>query len=548
MTDAERTPTLCLSKPEHPPMSTAPPAPELESRFTLALPADPEGGIDRRQVFRAVYSRVAPTPVRAPQTLASAAPVVDLLRLDPAWVASQDFADAMAGNTLLPGSDPHALCYGGHQFGNWAAQLGDGRAINLGERIGSDGGRWMLQLKGAGETPYSRTADGRAVLRSSVREYLCSEAMHHLGVPTTRALSLVSTGEGIERDMFYDGHPEIEPGAVVCRVAPNFIRFGNFELFAAREDYETLRRLLDYVIEQDFPALTPDRDGYIALFAEVARRTAVMINEWMRVGFVHGVMNTDNMSILGLTIDYGPYGWLENYDPEWTPNTTDAGGRRYRFGAQPQIGMWNLTCLGNALLPLVEDTAPLQAGLEIYANTFRSAWLETMAQKIGLAAHDPAQDAERGANLIELLSSIETDMTLFFRQLADVTTDAGASDAELIDPLAPAWYDERQANRSYRKRLAAWLRDRNARLATAGDAPEVVRARMQAVNPRYVLRNWIAQLAIDDAARGDLTRLHDLERMLQRPYEDQPEFDEYYARRPDWARERAGCSMLSCSS
>ena len=533
-------------------MSTAPAAPstapELESCFTHALPADPEGGFDRRQVFRAGYSRIAPTPVRAPQTLASAAPVVDLLRLDPAWVTSQGFADAMAGNALLPGSDPHALCYGGHQFGNWAGQLGDGRAINLGERVGSDGGRWMLQLKGAGETPYSRTADGRAVLRSSVREYLCSEAMHHLGVPTTRALSLVGTGEGIERDMFYDGHPEIEPGAVVCRVAPNFIRFGNFELFAAREDHDTLRQLLDHVIEQDYPDLTPDRDGYIALFAEVARRTAVMINEWMRVGFVHGVMNTDNMSILGLTIDYGPYGWLENYDPDWTPNTTDAGGRRYRFGAQPQIGMWNLTCLGNALLPLVEDTEPLQAGLEIYANTFRSAWLNTMAQKIGLAAHDPAQDAERGADLIQLLSSIETDMTIFFRQLADVTTDADASDAELIDPLAPAWYDERQANRSYRERLAAWLRDRNARLATAGDAPEAVRARMQSVNPRYVLRNWIAQLAIDDAARGDLTRLHDLERMLQRPYEDQSEFDEYYARRPDWARERAGCSMLSCSS
>ena len=533
-------------------MSTAPrPAadgPTLEAHFTQALPGDADASNTRRQVFRACYSRVQPTPVAAPRTLAVARPVADLLQVPAAFTASQAFADAMAGNSLLPGSDPHAMCYGGHQFGNWAGQLGDGRAINLGERTGTDGRQWMLQLKGAGETPYSRSADGRAVLRSSVREYLCSEAMAQLGVPTTRALSLVGTGEEILRDMFYDGRAAPEPGAVVCRVAPNFVRFGNFEIFAAREDRDTLKTLLDYVIEKDFPTLTPDREGYVAFFEEVARRTALMIVHWLRVGFVHGVMNTDNMSILGLTIDYGPYGWLEAYDPDWTPNTTDAHGRRYRFGAQPQIGMWNLTCLGNALLPLVDETEPLQAGLQRYADTFNEQWLAMMAAKIGLPAHDPELDQARGAGLVELLQEIETDMTLFFRQLAEVPLGEDASDAALLDPLAEAWYDAAAVRGEYREKLLAWLRDRGARLRAAGEDAEVVRARMNAVNPRYVLRNWIAQLAIDEAAQGDLALLHDVERMLAAPYTEQPEFDRFYARRPDWAKERAGCSMLSCSS
>ncbi|MBG3852707.1 YdiU family protein, partial [Xanthomonas hortorum pv. carotae] len=231
------------------------------------------------------------------------------------------------------GMQPWAVNYGGHQFGHWAGQLGDGRAISLGEAIGVDGGRYELQLKGAGPTPYSRGADGRAVLRSSIREFLCSEAMHHLGVPTTRALSLVTTGDAVVRDMFYDGRPQREPGAIVCRVAPSFIRFGNFELPSARGDSALLRQWADFTIARDFPELKGAGENlYAAWFAQVCERTAVMVAHWMRVGFVHGVMNTDNMSILGLTIDYGPYGWVDDYDPDWTPNTTDAQGRRYRFG------------------------------------------------------------------------------------------------------------------------------------------------------------------------------------------------------------------------
>jgi len=318
----------------------------FDNRFVRELPADPEAGPRLRQVHGALFSRVAPTPVAAPRLVAHSREVAALLGIDDAAVASPAFARVFGGNALVEGMEPYAANYGGHQFGHWAGQLGDGRAITLGETINDAGERWELQLKGAGPTPYSRSADGRAVLRSSVREFLCSEAMHHLGVPTTRALCLVTTGEEVVRDMFYDGHPRPEPGAIVCRVAPSFIRFGNFELPASRGDAPLVTQLVDFTIRRDFPHLLPargeglgaDAGGSLteevraAWFAEVCERTAHMIAHWMRVGFVHGVMNTDNLSVLGLTIDYGPYGWIDNFDLEWTPNTTDAQGRRYRFG------------------------------------------------------------------------------------------------------------------------------------------------------------------------------------------------------------------------
>ena len=280
------------------------------------------------------------------------------------------------------------MAYGGHQFGNWAGQLGDGRAINLGEVIGRDGQHWALQLKGAGATPYSRTADGLAVLRSSIREFLCSEAMHHLGVPTTRALSLIQTGEQVMRDMMYDGNAEFEPGAVVCRVSPSFVRFGNFQLFAARDELDELRALTNFVIQQHFPHLLGDLELespelVAAFFDAVCQRTVRMVVEWMRVGFVHGVMNTDNMSILGLTIDYGPYGWLDDYDPDWTPNTTDAQHRRYRYGQQANVALWNCYQLANALYPLVNNSQPLEASLEAFQASYQSEWHSMMASKLG---------------------------------------------------------------------------------------------------------------------------------------------------------------------
>src|SRR5207302_5397861 len=290
--------------------------------------------------------------------------------------------DVLAGNLVTPTMRPFAARYGGHQFGSWAGQLGDGRAISLGELTGRDGSSWEIQLKGAGRTPYSRQGDGRAVLRSSLREFMCSEAMFQLGVPTTRALSLVGTGEPVIRDMFYDGHPRPEPGAIVCRVAPSFVRFGNFQILAANNELDALKRLADYVIREHFAG-----HSYADWYQEVCRRTALLMVDWMRLGFVHGVMNTDNLSILGVTIDYGPYGWLEGYDPMWTPNTTDAQGRRYCYGNQPGIAQWNLARLAEALLPLVEREK-LEEGLNLYADTFNDGWRRALAQKLGLASPD----------------------------------------------------------------------------------------------------------------------------------------------------------------
>ncbi len=521
---------------------------EFDNRFTGELPADPETGPRRRQVREACYSRVAPTPVRAPQLVAYAREVAELLGIDPADCDSPVFAEVFAGNRLLEGMDPHATCYGGHQFGAWAGQLGDGRAINLGEVVNPRGEHWMLQLKGAGPTPYSRTADGLAVLRSSVREFLCSEAMHHLGVPTTRALSLVLTGESVMRDMLYDGHPAPEPGAVVCRVAPSFTRFGHFEMLAARGETALLARLLDVTIKNHFAGLAAGvgepAERCAAWFREVCARTAVMIVEWMRVGFVHGVMNTDNMSVLGLTIDYGPYGWLDDYQPDWTPNITDAAGRRYRYGFQPRIAQWNLLQLARAVYPLVGDAAPLDAGLEAFETRYLTGWRRMMLGKLGLGELDPGTDAALVDELSDVLQATQTDMTLFFRLLANLTP----GQADPLGSMEHAYYRPEDLRGEAGGRVAAWLDGYLRRVAEEGLDPAERRARMNAVNPKFVLRNYLAQLAIDAAEAGDFTMIQQLQTVLRRPYDEHPEHESWAARRPDWARERVGCSMLSCSS
>jgi len=344
----------------------------FDNSFVRELPGEPETLRAVRGVRGACFSPIAPVPVSAPRLVAWSPEVARSLALSEAACASDTFLQVFAGNALLAGMEPYAACYGGHQFGTWAGQLGDGRAISLGEVVNAAGQRWELQLKGAGATPYSRSADGRAVLRSSIREFLCSEAMAHLGVPTTRALSLVATGDPVVRDMFYDGHPRTEPGAIVCRVAPSFLRFGNFELFAARGEVALLTRLADYTLRHHFPELgAPSPATYAAWLTEICRRTAVLMAHWMRVGFVHGVMNTDNMSILGLTIDYGPFGFLDNYDPDFTPNTTDAGERRYRFTNQPRVAKWNLIKLAEALYPLIGSIPPLEEALVAYSRPTR---------------------------------------------------------------------------------------------------------------------------------------------------------------------------------
>ena len=523
---------------------------DFSDSFIRALPADPSERNVPRAVPGASYSHVTPTPVRAPSLLAWSDAMGSELGLTRPALGPGPAADILAGNRSLAGMRPYAARYGGHQFGHWADQLGDGRAITLGEVRAPDQQSWELQLKGAGPTPYSRRADGRAVLRSSVREFLCSEAMHHLGVPTTRALSLVATGEPVVRDMFYDGRPGAEPGAIVCRVAPSFVRFGSFEIHATHGEIDILRQLTDYVVTTHYSQLgQPSSAAYVALFEEVCRRTAVLAAHWIRVGFVHGVLNTDNMSILGLTIDYGPYGWLEGYDPTWTPNTTDAGTRRYRFGQQPNVALWNLARLGEALSPLIDSPDDLHRGLDVFRDTFDTSYGAMLRDKLGLDSLDTNGEDPLLSELFALLEAEETDMTLFFRGLADVPTgNDSAPDDVWLAPIDAAFYDAQGLAAPHRTRVLAWLRAYALRVRTEGQTDDVRRQRMHGANPKYVLRNYLAQQAIDAAAAGDVSVIERLLRVLSRPYDDQPGEDDLAAKRPEWARHRAGCSMLSCSS
>ena len=521
-------------------------------RFTALVPGDAEARNAVRQVHGAGWTRVEPTPVPAPRTLAVSPEVAELLGLPPEVTAGDDFAQVFAGNRLPRNASPFAMCYGGHQFGSWAGQLGDGRALALGEVRDTRGGFQTLQLKGAGPTPYSRGADGRAVLRSSLREFLCSEAMFHLGVPTTRALSLVATGDQVVRDVLYDGHPRPEPGAVVCRVAPSFVRFGSFQLPAARQDTDLLRCLADAVVTLDFPHLAQDRsltddERVAAMFDEVCQRTATLMVHWMRVGFVHGVMNTDNLSILGLTIDYGPYGWLEDFDPAWTPNTTDASGRRYRYGAQPQVAHWNLLQLANALVVLTGRPDDLQRGLDGFATAYGEQFESMMTTRLGWGSTQPG-DGEHVSALFGLLQRTESDAPLFFRFLAEAPTEGDRTDDDLLAPLEMAWYRPDDLRGEIGAALADWLRQWGDRCHRSGLDTGARRRAMDAVNPRYVLRNALAQEAIDAVEQGDTSLLHRLWEVLRRPYDEQPGAERFGGRRPEWARHRVGCSMLSCSS
>lgn len=521
------------------------------NHFVQQLPADPETALFVRQVSAACYSSVYPAVVTAPELLLWSEHLADDLSLTAEAFADEHKAAIFSGNELLPGMEPYAMCYGGHQFGNWAGQLGDGRAINLGE-LCTPTGRQTLQLKGAGMTPYSRHADGLAVLRSSVREYLCSEAMHHLGIPSTRALSLVLSGEQVERDVLYDGNPAFEPGAIVCRVAPSFIRFGSFEIHASRNDVQTLRTLVDYCIQHDFADMAFDLDSptvYLDWFNEVCQRTLTMIVHWQRVGFVHGVMNTDNMSILGLTIDYGPYGWLDDFDPSWTPNTTDLPGRRYAFANQPKIAHWNLVKLAQALLPLIGDASGLEHILHEYPVQYQAREQAMYASKIGIE-HKPEEHQALLDDLHKLLKANQIDMSLFYRQLADVNKDSQASDFSDLFYLDSSANQEPSAEKL--QALDAWLTRYQACLVQYSqqynDSSDARKERMNRVNPWFVLRNFLSQQAIEQAETGDYAMLHELSQVLQKPYTEQAQYAHLVQKRPDWAKHKVGCSMLSCSS
>ena len=521
----------------------------FNNRFIEQLPGDPDLNVVPRQVYGACYSFVTPTQVKSPKVVSVSSEVMQQLCLEENAWRSKWFSETFVGNQLLDGMKPFAMCYGGHQFGNWAGQLGDGRAINLGEVVDIDGCNQTLQLKGAGLTPYSRTADGLAVLRSSVREYLCSEAMHHLGVPTTRALSLTLTGESVMRDMFYDGRPELEPGAVVCRVSPSFVRFGSFQIFAARKEPDVMKQLMDFTIRNDFPHLgEPSVEVYEAWFDEVCRRTAELVVHWMRVGFVHGVLNTDNMSILGLTIDYGPYGWLEGYDPSWTPNTTDAQGRRYAYGNQPQMAQWNLYQLANALYTVIGRTDALEKSLQSFSDLYSLSSHQMYAAKLGFDHMRDEQDVECLNNLFETLMLTETDMTIFFRRLSEFKKNGEYSDEDIIQILEPAYYQTNELGGELKVKVVNWVNGYLKRLAGQEIGDQQRTAKMNQTNPKYVLRNYLAQQAIDKATAGDFSEIDRLLEVMRNPYDEQPQFESYNSKRPEWARTKAGCSMLSCSS
>ncbi|MEM7086716.1 MAG: YdiU family protein [Bacteroidota bacterium] len=516
----------------------------IKDTFTAELPADPIRENTRRQVHRACYSFVEPKLVPAAKIVHVSSEMSDALGISEEDITSEAFKNTFTGNSLLPGTKPYAMCYGGHQFGNWAGQLGDGRAINLTEVEHNDL-RWIIQLKGAGETPYSRTADGLAVLRSSIREYLCSEAMYHLGVPTTRALSLALSGEKVLRDVLYNGNAAYEKGAIVSRVAPSFLRFGNYEIFAARQDTETLKRLVDYSISKLFPHLgEPSKEAYVAFFKEVADLSLNMVIHWQRVGFVHGVMNTDNMSILGLTIDYGPYGWLEGYDPGWTPNTTDAQNKRYRYGSQPEIVLWNLYQLANALYPLVEEAEGFETVLSNYRTDYTVQYLQMMRSKIGLFS-EGENDPLLVKDLETILQLTETDMTLFFRSLSDFRKGDASKGLEVVKD---AFYVPNEVSDSIAQQWREWFARYSERLEKEALSDAERREKMNAINPKYVLRNYMAQLAIDAADKGDYSVIDELFQLLKQPYSEQKELEKWYVKRPDWARHKVGCSMLSCSS
>ena len=476
----------------------------------------------------AFYTRLQPQPLPAPYVVGISSEVAELLGLPPALLESPEFAEIFAGNRPLPGAEPLAAVYSGHQFGVWAGQLGDGRAHLLGG-LRNDLGHWEIQLKGAGKTPYSRGADGRAVLRSSIREFLCSEAMAGLGVPTTRALCVIGADYPVRREA-------IESAAVVTRVAPGFVRFGSFEHWASRDKPLELQQLADYVIDTFRSECRTAANPYDALLRDVSRRTGELMAQWMTVGFMHGVMNTDNMSILGLTLDYGPFGFMEAFDVGHVCNHSDHQGR-YTYRNQPHVGQWNLYCLADAFLPLIQDSQQARAAIDdTYGDAFAATFERLLLAKLGLRSALADDEAFIGATF-GFLQQHRPDFTLFFRTLSKLPAAVNPENQAKTDaPLRDLFVD--------RTACDAWLANWRARLAQTPWADSERQAAMLAANPKYVLRNWLAEQAIRLANNKDFSEVRRLLACLRKPYDEQPEFEEYAALPPDWAR---GLEV-SCSS
>lgn len=469
----------------------------------------------------AYYTELAALPLPDPYLVGLNGPLAHELGLAPGLLAAEAGVRALAGSLPIAGTRPLASVYSGHQFGVWAGQLGDGRALLLGE-LDSAAGPQELQFKGSGRTPYSRMGDGRAVLRSSIREFLCSEAMHGLGIPTTRALSVAGSDAPVRRET-------VETAAVVVRVSPSFVRFGHFEHFAARGQEEELRRLADYVIERHFPECRSDRrfggNAYAALLEAVSERTAALLAQWQAVGFCHGVMNTDNMSILGLTIDYGPFQFLDAFDPDHVCNHSDEMGR-YAYNRQPNVAYWNLFCLGQALLPLIGDEEATLAALESYKTVFPRELESRLRAKLGLS---DAREGDRALveGILQRLAKDRVDYTIFWRRLSRHVAGGPA------EPVRDLFLD--------RVAFDAWLLDYSARLT--GDRQAAGLAMLR-TNPKYVLRNHLAELAIARAKQKDFGGVAELLAVLQSPFDEHPAHEALAGFPPDWASR----IEISCSS
>ena len=474
----------------------------------------------------AFYTRLNPTPLSKPYMVCGSASAAALIGLDPAEFGREEFIEAFSGNRTLPQSQPLSAVYSGHQFGVWAGQLGDGRAILLGEADAPGTpppGKLELQLKGAGMTPYSRMGDGRAVLRSSIREFLCSEAMAALGVPTSRALCVTGSDQRVLRET-------PETAAVATRMAPTFVRFGSFEHWFYQGRQEELKILADHVIQRCYPDLQGADQPYHALLSEVTRRTAEMIAYWQAFGFMHGVMNTDNMSILGLTLDYGPFGFMEAFNPRHICNHTDQQGR-YAYSMQPQIGHWNCYALGQALLPLIGDVEETKAALAVYEPAFAARMSALLHAKLGLTTVQESDNALFD-QMFSVMAASHADFTLFFRRLGDLRVEDPGQDG----PLRDLFID--------RAAFDSWAVQYRARLLQENSNDVQRRLAMHRANPKYVLRNYLAQVAIEKAQIKDFSEVARLLAVLERPFDEQPENAQYAALPPDWASELE----VSCSS
>lgn len=509
---------------------------KITQPFTEIFPGDLSGNTIQRNTPKVLFSTVEPVGFENPETIIFNEKLSEEIGLGK---FNENDIQFLAATNLPKNIKTYATAYAGHQFGNWAGQLGDGRAILAGEITNESGKKNEIQWKGAGATPYSRHADGRAVLRSSVREYLMSEAMYNLGVPTTRALSLSLTGENVIRDIMYSGNPQEEKGAVVVRTAESFLRFGHFELLSAQKEINTLTKLVDFTIKNYFKNITSEGEQkYKDLFSEVCTRTADLMVEWFRVGFVHGVMNTDNMSILGLTIDYGPFSMMDEYDLNFTPNTTDLPGRRYAFGKQGQISQWNLWQLANALFSLIKDEKFLEETLNRYGNYFWEAHDKMLCRKFGFDELRK-EDEEFFTNWQGLMQELQLDHTLFFNLLeklesiSDIKTDfQKISYTSLDDPKI--------------KKLEDFIQTYIQRSKTNTISKEESLDLMKKTNPKFILRNYLLFECIEEINNGKTELLQKLTKALENPYEEI--FHEFSVKRPIDYDDISGCSMLSCSS